>query len=86
MISSLVAQAKEFCPEVEFAAEDAARSEIDFLTAAMEAAISAGATMITICDTAGTMMPDEFKTFIEDSTTACPLFHRLYFPYNVQMR
>ena len=71
MISSLVAQAKEFCPEVEFAAEDAARSEIDFLTAAMEAAISAGATMITICDTAGTMMPDEFKTFIEE------LYHRV---------
>ena len=65
------APAKEFCPEVEFAAEDAARSEIDFLTAAMEAAISAGATMITICDTAGTMMPDEFKTFIEE------LYHRV---------
>lgn len=37
----------------------------------MEAAISAGATMITICDTAGTMMPDEFKTFIEE------LYHRV---------
>ena len=52
---------KRLCPEVEFSAEDAARSEEDFLSLAIQAAIEAGATIISICDTAGTMMPDEFK-------------------------
>ena len=65
MISSLISAAKKLCPEVEFSAEDAARSEEDFLSLAIQAAIEAGATIISICDTAGTMMPDEFKAFIE---------------------
>ena len=43
MLSQLVAQAKAVCPEVEFAAEDASRSELPFLAAAISAAIEAGA-------------------------------------------
>ena len=75
MIRALVSQAKALCPEVEFAAEDAARSERPFLVAAITAAIESGASIITVCDTAGTMMPDEFKQFIETLYEDIPSLH-----------
>ncbi|MBE6811743.1 MAG: hypothetical protein E7523_02545 [Ruminococcaceae bacterium] len=64
MIGELVAKCASLCNDVEFVAEDATRSEPDFLSAAIEKAVAAGAKTITICDTAGTMMSDEFAVFI----------------------
>ncbi|RMH52852.1 MAG: 2-isopropylmalate synthase [Zetaproteobacteria bacterium] len=52
--------ARSLAPEVEFSAEDAGRSELDFLCRIVEAAIDAGATIINIPDTVGYMTPDEF--------------------------
>ncbi len=52
--------------EVEFIAEDATRSERDFLYEILDAAIEAGASVVTVCDTAGTMLPYEFGEFIKD--------------------
>lgn len=72
MIHSLVEKASALCPQVEFAAEDATRSEVDFLAAAINVALDAGASMITICDTAGTMMPDEFGAFLKDVYARVP--------------
>ncbi|MDQ6963506.1 MAG: 2-isopropylmalate synthase [Mariprofundales bacterium] len=61
--------ARSRSPEVEFSAEDAGRSEIDFLCRIVEATIAAGATIINIPDTVGYMIPDEFgyriRTLIE---------------------
>ena len=65
MLSQLVAQAKAVCPEVEFAAEDASRSELPFLAAAISAAIEAGASVITVCDTAGVFLPEECRAFVQ---------------------
>ena len=65
MITSLVSKCRSLCDRVEFAAEDATRAEFDFLCSAVDAAVNAGATTVTICDTAGTMMPDEFSVFID---------------------
>ncbi len=64
-----VTQARSLVPEVEFSAEDAGRSEIDFLCRIVEAVIKAGARVINIPDTVGYMTPDEFgyriRTLIE---------------------
>lgn len=59
-VRALVKAAKAVCGEVEFVAEDAGRSEPEFLKQAVCAAVEAGANTVTVCDTAGTMLPDEF--------------------------
>ncbi len=55
-----VKQARSLAPEVEFSAEDAGRSEMDFLCRIVEQVIDAGARVINIPDTVGYMTPDEF--------------------------
>jgi len=70
-ISQTVAACAALC-ETEFAADDATRSEPEFLYQAIDAAISAGASTITVCDTAGTMLPEEFSSFIHSLTEHVP--------------
>ncbi len=65
LIGELVGKCAALCPDVEFAAQDATRSDGEFLIMAVERAISAGAKTITICDSAGNMMPDEFCAYME---------------------
>ena len=66
MISTLVKKAKSLCGEVEFVAQDATRSEKEFLYKAVNAAAEAGADVITFSDDAGIMMSQEFASFIEE--------------------
>jgi 2-isopropylmalate synthase len=49
---------------VEFSAEDASRSDRDFLCRVLEAAIDAGATTVNIPDTVGYALPNEFGELI----------------------
>ena len=65
MITTLITKCVSLCDDVEFSALDASRSEEDFLYDAIRTAISAGAKTITVCDSAGEMLPDEYSTFIE---------------------
>ncbi|UWG95669.1 2-isopropylmalate synthase [Dehalobacter sp. DCM] len=51
--------------DVEFSAEDASRSHIDFLAQIFSRVIKAGATVINIPDTVGYAMPGEFADFIK---------------------
>ena len=60
LISSLTAQCRAYGCEVEFVAEDAGRSEPEYLAQAIAAAVEAGAGIVTVCDTAGTLLPEEF--------------------------
>ncbi len=55
-----VRRARSYCEDVEFSPEDAARTELDFLTAVVQAAVDAGATTINIPDTVGYAVPEEF--------------------------
>ncbi|OIQ00317.1 MAG: 2-isopropylmalate synthase [Zetaproteobacteria bacterium CG2_30_46_52] len=55
-----VKQARSLAAEVEFSAEDAGRSDDDFLCRIVEKVIDAGASIINIPDTVGYMTPDEF--------------------------
>lgn len=65
-IGRMVSECAAVCNDVEFCAEDATRAERDFLYQAIGTAITSGATTVTVCDTAGTMMPDEFASFTGD--------------------
>src|SRR5690606_3846900 len=56
--------AKKYVDDVEFSAEDATRSDWDFLCRVFQAAIEAGATTINIPDTVGYTTPDEFARLI----------------------
>lgn len=55
-----VKRAKSYCADVEFSAEDASRTDIDYLCQVVEAVIDAGATTVNIPDTVGYAVPDEF--------------------------
>jgi 2-isopropylmalate synthase len=55
-----VRRARQFTDDVEFSAEDAGRSEIDFLCRIIEAVIDEGATTINVPDTVGYAMPWQF--------------------------
>ncbi|SFH04007.1 2-isopropylmalate synthase [Desulfotomaculum arcticum] len=59
-----IKRARGYTSDVEFSAEDASRSELNFLCRVVEAAIAAGATTINIPDTVGYATPDEFAEFI----------------------
>ena len=72
MITETVTDAKSVCQDVEFIATDATRSENDFLAKAIENAILAGASTVTLCDTAGEMTTDEFIEFIEKLYESVP--------------
>jgi 2-isopropylmalate synthase len=50
--------ARQYTDDVEFSAEDAVRSDVDFLCRIFEATIAAGATTINVPDTVGYSVPD----------------------------
>jgi 2-isopropylmalate synthase len=54
-----VRRARELCDDVEFSAEDAIRTEPEFLIEALSVMIEAGATTINVPDTVGYTTPDE---------------------------
>lgn len=64
-VKTQVAAAKAVCKEVEFVAEDAGRSEPEFLRKIAAAAVEAGASIVTICDTAGNLLPEEFYASVK---------------------
>ena len=59
-----VRYAKSFINNVEFSAEDASRSDRDFLCRIFEAVIEAGANTVNLPDTVGYAMPDEFAQLV----------------------
>lgn len=58
--SQAVKYAKTFVEDVEFYAEDAGRTDNDYLARVCEAAIKAGATVLNIPDTTGYCLPEEY--------------------------
>ena len=60
-VASAVARARGYCDDVEFSAEDATRSDVEFLCAIAEAAVDAGATTINLPDTVGYALPNDIE-------------------------
>lgn len=65
MIDKAVRHAKQYTDNVEFSAEDASRSDWDFLVRVAEVAIEAGATVVNIPDTVGYTQPFEYYDMIK---------------------
>src|SRR6266702_4591743 len=60
-VKTMVAYARNLCPTIEFSAEDATRSDWDYLCRVFEAAIQSGATTINVPGTVGYTMPHEYE-------------------------
>jgi 2-isopropylmalate synthase len=71
-----VKYAKSLTDNVEFSAEDASRSDRDFLCKVLEAAIGAGATTVNIPDTVGYALPNEFGELIAYIKAHTPNIHK----------
>ena len=67
-----VARARQVTDDVEFSAEDATRSDRDFLCRVVEGVIAAGATTINLPDTVGYATPDEIRDFFEEIRRRVP--------------
>ncbi|MBK7544051.1 MAG: 2-isopropylmalate synthase [Candidatus Competibacteraceae bacterium] len=67
-----VRRARRWTDDVEFSAEDAGRSELDFLCRIVEAAIDAGARTINIPDTVGYNVPEQFAHTIRSLLERVP--------------
>ncbi|MDP3173615.1 MAG: 2-isopropylmalate synthase [Phenylobacterium sp.] len=66
MIQKSVTHARNLCGDVEWSAQDATRTEGDFLRRCVETAIRAGATTVNIPDTVGYTYPSEYEAIFRD--------------------
>ncbi len=71
-ISEIISFCRTLCADVEFVADDATRADPQFLSQAITTAVESGAGTVTVCDTAGVMMPDELAAFIDSLYAATP--------------
>lgn len=71
--------AKTYTDDVEFSAEDATRSDPDFLIQIVQAAIDAGATTINLPDTVGYSTPAEYRAMFEMVRSRIPNSDKIIF-------
>ncbi|HEV2201050.1 MAG TPA: 2-isopropylmalate synthase [Bryobacteraceae bacterium] len=62
--ASAVALAREYCEDVEFSAEDATRTDWDYLEKVSRAVVAAGARTVNLPDTVGYSVPAEYGALI----------------------
>ena len=74
-----VKQARGYTDDVEFSAEDATRSDMDFLCRVVESAIDCGATTINLPDTVGYCTPEEIAEFFTEVRSRVPNADRAVF-------
>ena len=71
-VGELISYAKEHFNEIEFSAEDATRSDLDYLIKVNQVAVESGATRINIPDTVGTISPTAYGYIIKKNYEALP--------------
>ena len=71
-VAAAVAKCAELTDDVEFVAIDATRTDVAYLAKIIDAVVKAGAKTVTVCDAAGSMLPEEFVQFIADLYEAAP--------------
>ena len=64
MTRRAVTQARNYADDVEFSAEDATRSDIDYLCDVLNTAVEAGASVLNVPDTVGYTTPSEFTNLV----------------------
>lgn len=72
----MVAYAKQRFPHVEWSAEDASRSDLDFLVQIITKVIDAGATVINLPDTVGYTTPEEYGRMFRYIRENVPNIHK----------
>lgn len=65
MTRAAVSQARNYADDVEFSAEDATRSDIDYLCEVLDTAVDAGASVLNVPDTVGYTTPTEMARLVE---------------------
>jgi 2-isopropylmalate synthase len=78
-VAAGVRLARRHTDDVEFSAEDATRSDRDFLCRVVEAAIAEGATTINLPDTVGYTTPEDLREFFEEMRRRVPNADRAIF-------
>ena len=71
-LSAGVKQARGYTDDVEFSAEDATRTDMEFLCRVVETAVDAGATTVNLPDTVGYCTPEEIEDFFTEIRTRVP--------------
>ncbi len=71
-IERSISRARNLCDNIEWSAEDATRSDPDFLARAIETAIKAGATTINLPDTVGYATPETYGAMFRDMIGRVP--------------
>ena len=71
-LRNAVQQARGYTGDVEFSAEDATRTDMDFLCQVVETAIALGATTINLPDTVGYCTPEEIESFFTEVRSRVP--------------
>jgi 2-isopropylmalate synthase len=64
MTRAAVSQARSYAEAVEFSAEDATRSDIDYLCEVLDVAVDAGASVLNVPDTVGYTTPPEMARLV----------------------
>jgi len=64
MTRRAVARARNYAEEVEFSAEDATRSDVDYLCEVFAVAAAEGASILNVPDTVGYTLPEEFSRLV----------------------
>jgi|SRR5579871_248985 len=77
--TAAVSRARGYVADVQFSAEDATRSDPDFLCQVIEAVIDAGATTINLPDTVGYSTPDEIGEFFQRTIARIPNADKIVF-------
>ena len=78
-LTAAVKQACGYTDDVEFSAEDATRTDMDFLCQVVEMAIDAGATTVNLPDTVGYCTPEEIGEFFSEVRARVPNANRAVF-------
>lgn len=71
-MEAVVRHAASVCADVEVSLLDSTRAEKEFLAKAVRCAAECGAKCVTLCDTAGIMLPAEFEEYIKGVRASVP--------------
>src|SRR5205809_361571 len=74
-----IRRARRYTDDVEFSAEDATRTDLEFLCRVVEAAIAAGATTVNLPDTVGYALPGEYGAMFRAVRARVPTSDRVVF-------
>ena len=65
MTRAAIQQARNYADDIEFSAEDATRSDVDYLCEVLDVAVDAGASVLNVPDTVGYTTPMEFTHLVQ---------------------